>query len=100
MILFGESPTRMVRGNLTIDKLAGYLTTVPGRPMFDRTGLQGIYAIDLSYRPDETGPIGRMNAVDGGAQSAAESDAGVPTASLRERPRVDSAGKLTLLRYQ
>ena len=74
VILFGESPTRMVRGNLTIDKLAGYLTTVLRRPVFDRTSLQGVYAIDLSYRPDEMESAGLTN--------QAELDAKIPNPSL------------------
>jgi uncharacterized protein (TIGR03435 family) len=76
MILFGESPTRMVRGNLTVEKLANYLTTALGRPVSDRTGLNGVYAIDLSYRPDEAASADPPN--------GAAADARVPLASIFE----------------
>jgi uncharacterized protein (TIGR03435 family) len=61
---------RMVRGNITIERLVSHLTTVLDRPVFDSTGLKGTYAIEISYLGDENDGMGRVLAANGPPPSA------------------------------
>jgi len=47
-----------MQGNVTMEDLAGYLTGSLNRPVFDRTGLKGAFAIELSYLAPEVGRAG------------------------------------------
>jgi uncharacterized protein (TIGR03435 family) len=53
---------RTVRGNVTMSDLVEYLTAELSRPVVDRTGLKGTYAIDLAYRSQDLAAPGPNDA--------------------------------------
>jgi uncharacterized protein (TIGR03435 family) len=91
-----------MQGNVTMGDLASYLTGSLSRPVFDRTGLKGAYAVELSYLGPEVGRTG-----DGPPQPDANSPIAtlfqaVQTLGLKLEPKkeplemivVDSANKV------
>ena len=44
-------PTGLAYGSTTLDAFAGGLKVLAGGPVINRTGLQGFYAIKLTYAP-------------------------------------------------
>jgi uncharacterized protein (TIGR03435 family) len=49
-------------GRRTTAQLAAYLASIVGRPVVDRSGLSGIFEIDLQFRPEPYTGFGDPNA--------------------------------------
>ena len=92
MMMISMNGSRMIRGNMTLEQLAGHLTSSLDRPVFDKTDLKGTYEIELSYLGDENDGIGRMMAgmplpppsagAAGRGDAPREQDANAPIATL------------------
>jgi uncharacterized protein (TIGR03435 family) len=65
IVSFGLITSRKV----SIQKFAGTLSEIMGRPVLDMTGLTGAFDIDLRWEPDETQFGGKARADDSGAPS-------------------------------
>lgn len=52
-VRLGADSSRRNRGKMTISQLAYLLSGVLGKPVIDKTGLNGTYEIDLNYVADE-----------------------------------------------
>jgi uncharacterized protein (TIGR03435 family) len=82
--LMSPSANRMVRGNMTMERFATFIAGMVDRPVIDKTGLTGTYAIELSYRGDENDAVGRMPSVRGEANTPGDQEAATPTATLAQ----------------
>jgi uncharacterized protein (TIGR03435 family) len=65
MVSFGRMTSRKV----SIQKFAGTLSEIMGRPVLDMTGLTGVFDVDLRWTPDETQFGGKAKTDDSGAPS-------------------------------
>jgi uncharacterized protein (TIGR03435 family) len=63
------SPGHMISRKVTVQKLAGTLSEIMGRPVLDMTELQGVFDIDIHWTPDETQFGGVVKGDDSGAPS-------------------------------